>query len=139
MRLPVPPRAAACLSVLGAGVGTGWVADAMLLVTSVFAQLFFPAQQAALSQWFPQRRAFMLALNNSALFLGISVGSVVGGEAMARAGFSADAAIGALIACIALTLVAIGDRSRRVTETAQDIGRAGRHMVARVLPYRWRS
>jgi predicted MFS family arabinose efflux permease len=130
---------AACLSVLSAGVGTGWVADAMLLVTSVFAQLFFPAQQAALSQWFPQRRAFLLALNNSALFLGISVGSVVGGEAMARAGFSADAAIGALIACVALTLVAIGDRSRRVTETAQDIGRAGRHMAARVLPYRWRG
>jgi predicted MFS family arabinose efflux permease len=101
---------AACLSVLGAGVGTGWMADVMLLMTSVFAQLFFPAQQAMLARQFPQRRALILALNNSALFLGISIGSLVGGEAMALAGFGADAAIGAAIACVALIVVLIGDR-----------------------------
>jgi predicted MFS family arabinose efflux permease len=56
----------------------------------------------------------MLALNNSALFLGISIGSVIGGAAMAWAGFRADAAMGALIACSALMLVAIGDRSQRL-------------------------
>jgi predicted MFS family arabinose efflux permease len=105
---------AACLSVLGAGVGPGWTADGTLLLTSAFAQLFFPAQQLALSELFPQRRALMLALNNSALFLGISIGSVIGGAAMAWAGFRADAAMGALIACSALMLVAIGDRSQRL-------------------------
>lgn len=99
-----------CLSVLAAGVGTGWLANILLLITSVFAQFFFPAQQAGLSRQFPQRRAFLLALNNSALFLGISIGSLTGGEAMARSGFGADAAMGAAIACAALLLVAAGGR-----------------------------
>ena len=107
---------AACLTGLGVGVGTGWTADVLLLITSIFAQFFFPAQQAGLARDFPQRRALILALNNSALFLGISIGSVIGGEAMARAGFSAAAAIGAVIACGALILVATRDRSQPVVE-----------------------
>jgi predicted MFS family arabinose efflux permease len=105
---------AACLSALAAGAGTGWMIDPMLLVTSVFAQFFFPAQQVALSRQFPHRRAFVLALNNSALFLGISIGSLIGGEAMAQAGFRVDAATGASIACIALMLVAFGERPGRL-------------------------
>ncbi len=103
---------AACLSVLAAGVGTGWLANVVLLITSVFAQFFFPAQQAGLARQYPQRRAFLLALNNSSLFLGISIGSLTGGAAMARSGFGADAAIGAAIACAALLLVAAGGRSQ---------------------------
>jgi predicted MFS family arabinose efflux permease len=47
----------------------------------------------------------VLALNNSALFLGISAGSLLGGEVMALSGFSGDAATGALIAAAALILV----------------------------------
>jgi predicted MFS family arabinose efflux permease len=96
---------AACLTAFGVGVGTGWTATAMLLVTSIFAQFFFPAQQARLARHFPERRAFVLALNNSALFLGISVGSLLGGQAMALSGFSGDAATGALIATAALVFV----------------------------------
>jgi predicted MFS family arabinose efflux permease len=106
---------AVCLTVLGAGVGTGWTADIVLLITSLFAQLFFPAQQAGLARQFPQRRAFMLAMNNSALFLGISIGSLTGGEALAWAGFGANAGLGAVIACAALSLVAAGDRRRQAT------------------------
>lgn len=105
-----------CLSALGVGIGSGWTADLMLLITSIFAQLFFPAQQARLARQFPQRRAFMLAFNNSSLFLGISLGSLIGGEAIALAGFGADAAIGAVIACTALIFVAAGDRSQRAPE-----------------------
>lgn len=101
---------AACLSVFWAGVGTGWAADAMLLITSIFAQFFFPAQQAALARQFPRRRALVLALNNSALFLGISTGSLIGGQAMAWSGFGAAAGIGAAIACTAFILVASSDR-----------------------------
>jgi predicted MFS family arabinose efflux permease len=104
---------AACLSALAAGVGTGWTADIALLITSIFAQLFFPAQQAGLARQFPQRRAFVLAMNNSALFLGISLGSLTGGETLAWAGFGADAALGAVIACAALTLLAAGQRNRQ--------------------------
>lgn len=112
---------AACLSALGAGAGTGWTVDGMLLMTSVFAQLFFPAQQARLARQFPRRRAFILALNNSALFLGISAGSLIGGEAMARAGIGADAAIGAVIACVALIVVATSDRPRALGEVPTSI------------------
>jgi len=109
------------LAVLGAGVGTGWAANLVLLLLSIFAQLFFPAQQARLARQFPQRRAFILAMNNSALFLGISFGSLVGGEAIARAGFSADAAIGAVIACAALVLIASIGRSEPVAEVPHTI------------------
>ena len=109
------------LAVLGAGVGTGWAADIALLILSIFAQLFFPAQQAGLAQQFPQRRGFILAMNNSALFLGISFGSLVGGEAIARAGFGTDAAIGAVIAVAALVLVAGPAQSRPVAEVPRGV------------------
>ncbi len=104
---------AAGLAFLAARGGTGWRADISLLVLSIFAQFFFPAQQASLGRWFPQRRAFLLALNNSALFLGISLGSVIGGEAMTLSGFALDAAIGAAIAGVALVLVAASARWQR--------------------------
>jgi predicted MFS family arabinose efflux permease len=114
---------AACLSAIGVGVGTGtgWAADVMLLATSGFAQVFFPAQQAGLVRKFPQRRALMLALNNSALFVGISIGSLLGGEAMAWAGFGADAALGAVIACCAGIFVAVYDQSRLIAEASNGV------------------
>lgn len=96
-----------CLFVLAVGVGTGWGAVLVLLVLSVFAQLFFPAQQAGLARAFPERRALILALNNSALFLGISGGSLIGGEAMTFAGFGLDAGIGAGIAGVGLVVVVV--------------------------------
>jgi predicted MFS family arabinose efflux permease len=49
-------------------------------VASALAQVFFPAQQAGLVGDFPTRRATVLAWNNSALFLGIALGSLVGGQ-----------------------------------------------------------
>jgi predicted MFS family arabinose efflux permease len=110
------------LAILGAGVRTGWAADLVLLILSIFAQLYFPAQQARLARQFPQRRAFILAMNNSALFLGISFGSLVGGEAIARAGFGADAAIGAAIACVALLVVASIGRREPVAEIPRGVG-----------------
>ncbi len=103
---------AACLALFGIGVGTGLAADMLLLVLSVFAQLFFPAQQAGLVRGFPGRRVLLLALNNSALFLGISAGSVLGGKAMEWGGFSADAGLGALIAGLALVSIILPGRLR---------------------------
>jgi predicted MFS family arabinose efflux permease len=61
-----------------------------LALTSGVAQLFFPAQQAGLANDFPSRRATMLAWNNSALFLGIGLGSLVGGQAVGFGGFEAN-------------------------------------------------
>lgn len=103
---------ATCLAILGAGIGPGWASDIVLMVLSIFAQLFFPAQQARLARGFPTRRAFVLALNNSCLFLGISLGSLIGGEAMARSGFAADVLAGAVIACGALLLLSLEQRGR---------------------------
>ena len=102
-----------CLMALAVGIGTGWGAVLVLLVLSVFAQLYFPAQQAGLARAFPERRALILALNNSALFLGISSGSLIGGEAMTLAGFGLDAGIGAAIVCAGLVVVVASDRGSR--------------------------
>jgi predicted MFS family arabinose efflux permease len=70
-------------------------------LASAVAQLFFPAQQAGLANDFPTRRATILAWNNSALFLGISLGSLVGGQAIALVGFEASLTISAVIAIVA--------------------------------------
>jgi predicted MFS family arabinose efflux permease len=94
-----------------AGISVGFVALLPILetgaavalgfaVASASAQLFFPAQQASLSEEFPTRRATALAWNNSALFLGISLGSLIGGAAVAVGGFRAD-----LIVCAAVALL----------------------------------
>jgi MFS transporter, DHA1 family, purine base/nucleoside efflux pump len=58
-----------------------------LALSSAVAQVFFPAQQAGLANDFPIRRGTVLAWNNSALFMGISLGSLVGGAAVAFGGF----------------------------------------------------
>ncbi len=77
----------------------------MLLVlalgaASAMAQLFFPAQQAGLVHDFPARRATALAWNNGALFLGISLGSLIGGQAVSTGGFAANAMVSAGFAAI---------------------------------------
>jgi predicted MFS family arabinose efflux permease len=56
-------------------------------VASAIAQVFFPAQQLGLVSDFPARRATVLAWNNSSLFLGIALGSLVGGQMVARSSF----------------------------------------------------
>ena len=68
-------------------------------LVSLVAQLFFPAQQASLAKAFPVRAATVLALNNSALFLGISLGSLIGGQAMIF-GFATDLTLCAGIAML---------------------------------------
>jgi predicted MFS family arabinose efflux permease len=98
---------AGCLLLLRAALG-GDAAFLILGLTSAVAQLFFPAQQAGLAADFAARRASVLAWNNSALFLGIMLGSLVGGRAMAAGGFAIDLAIGAGVAlagCVVHLLV----------------------------------
>ena len=67
---------------------------------SAVAQIFFPAQQAWLVTDFPTRRAAVLAWNNSSLFLGIALGSLVGGQIVAHGSFEASLIICAAIAFI---------------------------------------
>jgi predicted MFS family arabinose efflux permease len=70
-------------------------------LVSLSAQLFFPAQQLRLANQFPNSRAAVLAWNNSALFLGISLGSLMGGQAIGRGGYEFDLVIAAVIASVA--------------------------------------
>jgi predicted MFS family arabinose efflux permease len=66
-------------------------------MTSLLAQIFFPAQQSSLLSRFPARSSAVLAWNNSALFLGMALGSLVGGQAMATLGFTSIPPISAII------------------------------------------
>src|SRR5262249_55866900 len=62
------------------------------------AQLFSPARQAGLASEFPRQRATVLAWNNSALFLGISLGSFLGAGAAAAGSFDTNLMISAGLA-----------------------------------------
>jgi predicted MFS family arabinose efflux permease len=93
-----------CLLLLLLALHLGLLVDLAFGLASLSAQLFFPAQQLKLANCFPARRATMLAWNNSALFLGISLGSLIGGEAVSLGGFDIDlmiAAAGAFVGWIA--------------------------------------
>ena len=87
-----------CLLLIQLAIDAGMLVTLALGVASAAAQLFFPAQQTGLADDFPGQRATVLAWNNSALFLGIALGSVVGGQAIAHGGFTANLKISAAIA-----------------------------------------
>ena len=88
----------ASLFLLRLAVDGGTLVDLGFGFTAAVAQLFFPSQQAGLAKDFPAQRAAVLAWNNSALFLGIALGSIVGGQAVAFGGFEADLTVSASIA-----------------------------------------
>jgi predicted MFS family arabinose efflux permease len=101
----------ACLLLLRLAFDAGRLVEPALGVSSAVAQLFFPAQQAGLANDFPRQRAAVLAWNNSALFLGISLGSLVGGEAMALGSFGVNLIISAgisLAGCIVNAILVPG-------------------------------
>jgi predicted MFS family arabinose efflux permease len=97
----------ACLLLLRLALDAGRLVEPALGVSSAVAQLFFPAQQSGLANDFPRHRAAVLAWNNSALFLGISLGSLIGGEAVALGSFGADLTISAGIALVGCIINAI--------------------------------
>jgi MFS transporter, DHA1 family, putative efflux transporter len=90
-------------------------------VASVLAQLFFPAQQAMLATDFPEHRAAALAWNNSALFLGISLGAAVGGTIFGAGGFATVIITSAVIALAGAALLPFLAMAGRVTpEVSRD-------------------
>lgn len=99
---------ALCFLALGAAVHASLLVGSTLALTSAVAQLFFPAQQGGIAGDFPDRRATMMAWNNSALFFGISLGSLLGGQAAALAGFAGTlmvSTVAALLGAIVVGLV----------------------------------
>jgi predicted MFS family arabinose efflux permease len=103
---------AAGLLTLGVALGSERTLDLALIASSILAQLFFPAQQSSLVHDFPSRRATMLAWNNSALFLGISLGALIGGAAVEQFGFAAATAVCAGIVGAALIAIAMAAPQR---------------------------
>jgi predicted MFS family arabinose efflux permease len=98
----------ACLLLLRLAFDTGRLVEPALGLSSAVAQLFFPAQQAGLANDFPRQRAAVLAWNNSALFLGISLGSFVGAGVAAAGSFGANLTVSAgfaLSGCIFNTIL----------------------------------
>jgi predicted MFS family arabinose efflux permease len=87
-----------CFVVLRFAIQHGVMVEVAFGMTSLLAQIFFPAQQSLLLNAFPTRNSTALAWNNSALFLGMALGSLVGGQAMANGGFAAILPISAVIA-----------------------------------------
>src|SRR6185312_11661572 len=97
-----------CILLLRVALDAGMLVGCAFGLLSVVAQLFFPAQQVTLAGEFPDRRATILAWNNSALFLGISLGSLIGGQAMSIGGFDASLTISAIIAMVAWAINGTG-------------------------------
>jgi predicted MFS family arabinose efflux permease len=89
-----------CLLLVLVALHVGAIANCAFGLASLSAQLFFPAQQHRLANQFPSNPAGILAWNNSALFLGISLGSLIGGQAVALGGFETDLIIAAAIAIV---------------------------------------
>jgi predicted MFS family arabinose efflux permease len=89
-----------CLLLSRLALDTCTLVDAAFALSSAVAQLFFPAQQVRLAQEFPTRRAMVLAWNNSALFLGIALGSLIGGQVISVGGFDANLMISAAVAMV---------------------------------------
>ena len=96
-----------CFLLLPLAIHTGLLVGLALALTSAVAQLFFPAQQAGIAADFPNHRAGMMAWNNSALFFGISLGSLLGGQAVGFSGFEADLMLSAAIAMIGSIVVGL--------------------------------
>jgi predicted MFS family arabinose efflux permease len=96
---------AGALLALGPALRAGVPAALLLALLSALAQLFFPAQQAGLARDFAAARARAMAWNNSALFLGIGAGSVIGGAIMAERDLVAVAMVSAAVALCGAALV----------------------------------
>jgi predicted MFS family arabinose efflux permease len=106
---------AVCFALLLASLRAGVLVEFALALSAAVAQLFFPAQQSGLVKDFPGRRGAVLAWNNSALFLGISLGSLIGGQAVASGCFEMTLMVCAVIAltgCIINSIVVPGPGTR---------------------------
>ena len=101
-----------CFLLLRLALDVGVLVGLAFGLLSLAAQLFFPAQQIRLAQAFPAGRATILAWNNSALFLGISLGSLIGGQAMSHGGFDLNLMISAAIAIVGWAINQAGRRTQ---------------------------
>lgn len=80
---------------------SGFVALVSLGAWGAFSWLGMPSQIAIISELRPMARGTLLALNNSAMYLGATVGAAVMGVAVDRAGFTGAGVVAAAVAVTA--------------------------------------
>ena len=114
-----------CFLLLRIALDAGVLVNLAFGLCSLVAQLFFPAQQVRLADEFPASRATVLAWNNSALFLGISLGSIIGGLAISAGGLEFDLQVAAALSLFGWMISKLGVRPRRA---------AGDHVTAPTGP-----
>jgi predicted MFS family arabinose efflux permease len=135
-----------CFFLLLLALRVGVLVDLAVGLSAAVAQLFFPAQQSGLAHDFPARRGAVLAWNNSALFLGISLGSLIGGKVAVIGSFDMTLIVCAVIALTGFIINSIvvpapsqdPNQPTRESETAAVIG-ALASILARSTEFRTAS
>lgn len=79
-----------------------WALFAHAFIWSTFGWCFAASQQTRLISLAPERANVMLALNAASIYVGVSLGSWIGGAAIAIAGLDALGLVGAGVAALAL-------------------------------------
>jgi DHA1 family inner membrane transport protein len=93
------------------------VAIALMLVWACSNDLFMPSQQRRLAEIAPQARGLVLALNSSALYIGMSAGSVLSGAVTAHVGLGALPIVSAVVLVLALVALWISRQAMRAPGT----------------------
>jgi predicted MFS family arabinose efflux permease len=92
---------AASLAVLAATVSSRWAVGPVLCVFALCAYPYFSAYQKQLVARAGASSGRLLAWNNTAMYLGILIGSALGGRVFSSHGFGALAVSGAVVALLA--------------------------------------
>jgi predicted MFS family arabinose efflux permease len=92
-----------------------WVMGLLIVVWSVFAWSFMVPQQARLAALDPPRTPVLFALNAAAIYVGGSLGSVIGGQTLKAAGFQWLGVAGAVLALASGLSLWLVPRAKRTT------------------------
>jgi DHA1 family inner membrane transport protein len=93
----------------------GWIALVLMVVWAAANDVFMPSQQRRLAEMAPQARGLVLALNSSALYAGMSAGSLASGIVSARVGLGNLPLVSALMLLAAVAVLVL---SRQFTRKA---------------------
>lgn len=104
---------------LAALPGRAALAFAALVLWAVSNDVFMPSQQRRLAELAPQARGLVLALNSSALYVGMSAGSLLSGAVSARAGTATLPVASAGVLALALVALAVSRQAGRARGAAQ--------------------
>lgn len=113
----------AALALAGLGAVAGMAGAllpvlALLVAWSVLGFLVLPARQSLLVAHAPAAAPLLLALNMSAIYLGVAAGAALGGIALAQGGTAEIGWAGAAVEVVALLFLALERRAARGTHMA---------------------